>query len=97
MPLEKCILKRQKHQVEASVESTSKKIKDAEELKKAGAVIEMGKLAQIKDDFVKSFTDEDVPKVIKEGIADFVEKLESNKNADAAYVERVTSSLKKLI
>lgn len=69
----------------------------AEELKKAGAVIEMGKLAQIKDDFVKSFTDEDVPKVIKEGIADFVEKLKSNKNADAAYVERVTSSLKKLI
>jgi hypothetical protein len=78
-------------------EFNDKFVPTAEELKKAGAVIEMGKLAKIKDDFVKSFTDEDVPQVIRDGIAEFIEKLESNKNADAAYVERVTSALKKLI
>ena len=78
-------------------EFNDKFVPTAEELKKAGAVIEMGKLAKIKDDSVKSFTDEDVPQVIRDGITDFIEKLESNKNADPAYVERVTSALKKLI
>lgn len=78
-------------------EFNDKFVPTAEELKKAGAVIEMGKLASITNDFVKTFSEDDVPKVIKDGIADFIDKLESNKNADPAYVERVTSALKKLV
>lgn len=67
------------------------------ELKKAGAVIEMGTLAEVKDDFVKSFDADDVPAVIKNGIEEYIAELESNKNADPASVNRITSSLKKLI
>lgn len=68
-----------------------------DELKKAGAVVEMGTLAEVKDDFVKSYDADDVPAVIRKGIEDYLAELESNKNADPAYVERIASSLKKLI
>ena len=57
----------------------------------------MGKLVEVKDDFVTSYDADDVPAVIKKGIEDYIAELESNKNADAAYVERITSALKKLI
>jgi hypothetical protein len=68
-----------------------------DELKKAGAVIEGGQLAEIKNDFVRSYSEDDVPAVIKKGIEDFIAEKESNKNADPAYIERITTPLKKLI
>lgn len=78
-------------------EFNDKFVPTMDELKKAGAVIEMGKLVELKDDFVKSYDADDVPSVLKKGIEDYIAELESNKNADPAYVERITSSLKKLI
>lgn len=72
-------------------------VPSADEIKKSGAKIEMGKLVSIKDDFVKSFSKDDVPEVLRAGISEFISGLESNKNADSAYIERVTSALKKLI
>lgn len=72
-------------------------IPSADELRRAGAVIESGRLAEIKDNFVKSYNRDDVPACIRDGISEFVNGLEANKNADSEYVNRITSSLKKLL
>ena len=56
-------------------EFNDKFVPTLDELKKAGAVIEMGKLAEVKDDFVKSYNADDVPAVIKKGIEEYIAEL----------------------
>lgn len=68
-----------------------------EELKKAGVTFNDGRISSIKDDFEKEFSTEDVPVCIRNGILEFCEALEANKNAPKDYVESVTQPLKKVL
>lgn len=68
-----------------------------EDIEKSGAVLENGKITSIKDDFITEFAYTDVPEPIRRGIRDFIEVLESNKNAPKDYIETVTTPLKKVL
>jgi hypothetical protein len=69
----------------------------ANDIKKAGAVIEKGKLIEITNDFSTEFNKSDIPEAIRTGVNDFISSKEGNKNITPNYIDTVIKPLKKLV